>query len=40
MKDFSKLGGGMQEMVVRVEGQLRGEDIFISGTRGQVAYNR
>jgi len=40
MKDFSKLGGGMQEMVVRVEGQLRGEDIFISGTRGQVAYSR
>jgi hypothetical protein len=40
MKDFSKLGGGMQEMVVRVEGQLRGEDIFISGTRGQVSYNR
>jgi len=40
MKDFSKLGGGMQEMVVKVEGQLRGEDIFISGTRGQVAYSR
>ena len=40
MKDFSKLGGGMQEMVVRVEGQLRGEDIFISGTRGQVSYSR
>jgi hypothetical protein len=40
MKDFSKLGGGMQEMVVRVEGQLRGEDIFISGTRGGARYSR
>jgi len=39
MKDFSGLGGG-QNIHVTVTGQLRGEDIFISGTRGQVAYNR
>ena len=39
MKDFSGLGGG-QNIHVTVSGQLRGEDIFISGTRGQVAYSR
>ena len=39
MKDFSGIGGG-QNIHVTVSGQLRGEDIFISGTRGQVSYNR
>jgi len=39
MKDFSGIGGG-QNIHVTVSGQLRGEDIFISGTRGQVAYSR
>ena len=41
MKDFSKLNvGGGQNVNVTVTGQLRGEDIFISGTRGGVAYSR
>lgn len=39
MKDLSMLGGG-QNMNITVTGQLRGEDIFISGTRGGVAYSR
>jgi hypothetical protein len=41
MKDFSKLNvGGGQNVNVTVTGQLRGEDIFISGTRGGVTYGR
>ena len=39
MKDFSGLGGG-QNIHVTVSGQLRGEDIFISGTRGGARYSR
>jgi len=39
MKDLSMLGGGQSVNVV-VTGQLRGEDIFLSGTRGGVTYNR
>jgi len=39
MKDFSGIGGG-QNIHVTVSGQLRGEDIFISGTRGQSRYSR
>ena len=39
MKDFSGLGGG-QNVHVTVTGQLRGEDIFLSGTRGQARYSR
>jgi hypothetical protein len=39
MKDFSKLqtGGAMK---VQVEGIVRGENIYISGTRGQERFNR
>jgi hypothetical protein len=39
MKDLSMLGGG-QNVNVTVTGQLRGEDIFISGTRGGARFNR
>ena len=39
MKDFSGIGGG-QNIHVTVSGQLRGEDIFISGTRGRARYSR
>ena len=39
MKDFSGIGGG-QNIHVTVSGQLRGEDIFISGTRGGARYSR
>ena len=39
MKDLSMLGGG-QNVNVTVTGQLRGEDIFISGTRGGASYSR
>ena len=39
MKDLSMLGGGQSVNVV-VTGQLRGEDIFLSGTRGGARFNR
>jgi len=39
MKDLSMLGGGQNVNVV-VTGQLRGEDIFLSGTRGGARFNR